>query len=41
MNIFSYDIDNKILESKKFLQFEKKINEEKDSRRKGITRIYF
>ena len=35
MNIFSYDIDNKILESKKFLQFEKKINEEKDSKKKG------
>jgi len=35
MNIFSYDTDNKILKSKKFLQFEKKVNEEKDSKKKG------
>ena len=35
MNIFSYDIDNKTLESKKFLKFEKNIDEEKDSKKKG------
>ena len=35
MNIFSYDTNNKILKSKKFLQFEKKVNEEKDSKKKG------
>jgi len=35
MNIFSYDIDNETLESKKFLKFEKNIDEEKDSKKKG------
>ena len=35
MDIFSYDIGNKTLESKKFLQFEKNTNEEKDSKKKG------
>jgi len=35
MNIFSYDIDNKTVKSKKFLQFEKSVDEEKDSKKKG------
>ena len=35
MNIFSYDINNKTLKSKKFLQYEKNVDEEKDSKKKG------
>ena len=35
MNIFSYDIDNKTVKSKKFLQYEKNVDEEKDSKKKG------
>lgn len=35
MEIFSYDIDNKTLESKNFLQFEKNADEEKDSKKKN------
>ena len=35
MEIFSYDIDNKTLESKNFLQYEKNADEEKDSKKKN------
>lgn len=35
MNIFSYDINNKTLKSKKFLQYEKNVDEENDSKKKG------
>jgi len=35
MEIFSYDIDNKTLESKNFLQYEKNADEEKDPKKKN------